>query len=84
MDRNTKTPTELQQVCERLGPGQSVVKDAIATLCEQGSKVSRSAVYQVANGRSGRKGLVEAFLTAAGAEHNRRELLEECSTKIAG
>jgi len=84
MDRNTKEPTELQKVLERLGPGQSVVKDAIAALSEQGIKVSRSTMYQVVNGRSGRKELVEAFLTAAEAEHNRRELVKERSAKIAG
>jgi len=83
MDRNTKEPTELQKVLERLGPGQTVVKDAIAALAEQGIKVSRSAMYQVVNGRSGRKELVEAFLVAAEAEHNRRELVKERTAKIA-
>ena len=83
MDRSTKEPTELQKVLERLGPGQSVVKDAIATLAEQGIKVSRSAMYQVVNGRSGKKELVEAFLAAAEAEHNRRELVKQRTAKIA-
>lgn len=83
MDRNTKEPTELQKVLERLGPGQTVVKDAIAALAGQGIKVSRSAMYQVVNGRSGRKELVEAFLVAAEAEHNRRELVKERTAKIA-
>lgn len=84
MNRNTKEPTELQKVLERLGPDQSVVKDAIAALSEQGIKVSRSDMYQVVNGRSGRRELVEAFLTAAETEHNRRELVKERSAKIAG
>ncbi len=83
MHENTKEPTELQKVLERLGPGQTVVKDAIATLAEQGIKVSRSAMYQVVNGRSGRKELVEAFLVAAEAEHDRRELVKQRSAKIA-
>ncbi len=83
MHENTKEPTELQKVLERLGPGQTVVKDAIAALAEQGIKVSRSTMYQVVNGRSGRKELVEAFLVAAEAEHDRRELIKQRSAKIA-
>ena len=83
MDKNTKDPTELQKVLERLGPGQSVIRNAIAALAEQGIQVSRSTMYQVINGRSGKKELVEAFLAAAEAEHNRRELVKQRTAKIA-
>jgi biotin operon repressor len=55
MDQNTKEPTELQKVLDKLGPGQSVVKDAIAALAERGIKVSKSAMYQVITGRSAKK-----------------------------
>lgn len=83
MERNTKETTELQKVLERLGPGQSVVKDAIASLAVHGINISKSAMYQVINGRSGKKELVEAFLVAAEAEHARRELVKQRTAKIA-
>lgn len=66
-----------------MGPGQSVVKDAIAALAAQEIKVSKSAMYQVINGRSGNKELVEAFLVTAEAKHARRELIKQRSAKIA-
>ena len=66
-----------------MGPGQSVVKDAIAALAAQEIKVSKSAMYQVINGRSGNKELVEAFLVTAETKHARRELIKQRSAKIA-
>lgn len=78
----TKETTSLQRVLEKLGPGQSVVKDAIAALAEQNIHVSKSAIYQVVNGRSSRRELVEAFLAAAEAETHRRELVELRAAKL--
>lgn len=83
MEQNTKERTELQKVLDKLGPGQTVVKDAIAALAEQGITVGTSTMYQVVNGRSGRKELVEAFLTAAEAETQRRELVRQRAAKLA-
>ncbi len=83
MEQNTKEPTELQRVLDKLGPGQSVVKDAIAALAERGIKVSKSAMYQVITGRSAKKELVEAFLAAAEAETERRALVKERAAKLA-
>jgi len=40
-------------------------------------------MYQVINGRSGNKELVEAFLVTAEAKHARRELIKQRSAKIA-
>ena len=83
MEQNTKERTELQKVLDKLGPGQTVVKDAIAALAEQGITVGTSTMYQVVNGRSGRKELVEAFLTAAEAETQRREIVKQRAAKLA-
>ncbi|HEX8429172.1 hypothetical protein [Hymenobacter sp.] len=83
MEQNTKEPTELQKVLDKLGPRQTVVKDAIAALATQGIKVSKSAMYQVVTGRSARRELVEAFLVAAEAEAERRELVKQRAAKLA-
>lgn len=83
MEQNIKERTELQKVLDKLGPGQTVVKDAIAALAEQGIMVGTSTMYQVVNGRSGRKELVEAFLTAAEAETQRRELVRQRAARLA-
>jgi uncharacterized protein YqgV (UPF0045/DUF77 family) len=83
MHQNTKEPTEFQKILERLGPGQKVVKDAVAALTARGIKVSTSAMYQMIQGQSGRKELVEAFLAAAEAETERRAQVKERAAKIA-
>ena len=83
MEQNTKERTELQKVLDKLGPGQTVIRDAIAALAEQGIRVGTSTMYQVVNGRSGRKELVEAFLTAAEAETQRREIVKQRAAKLA-
>ncbi|SHK70669.1 hypothetical protein [Hymenobacter psychrotolerans] len=82
MEQNTNSPTEFQQILQRLGTGNTVVRDTIQLLAERGVKVSRSAMYQALDGRSNRKELIEAFLETAEAELERRRQVRERAARL--
>jgi hypothetical protein len=82
MEQNTNSPTEFQQILQRLGTGNTVVRDTIQLLAERGIKVSRSAMYQALDGRSNRKELIEAFLETAEAELERRRQVRERAARL--
>ncbi|GAB2778081.1 hypothetical protein HNQ93_001706 [Hymenobacter luteus] len=82
MEQNTNEPTEFQQILQRLGTGNTVVRDTIALLAERGLKVSRSAMYQALDGRSNRRELIEAFLETAEAEFERRRQVRERAARL--
>jgi hypothetical protein len=82
MEQNTNSPTEFQQILQRLGTGNTVVRDTIQLLAERGIKVSRSAMYQALDGRSNRKELIEAFLETAEAELERRRQVRKRAARL--
>ncbi|MBG8553978.1 hypothetical protein [Hymenobacter guriensis] len=82
MEQNTNSPTEFQQILQRLGTGNTVVRDTIQLLAQRGVKVSRSAMYQALDGRSNRKELIEAFLETAEAELERRRQVRERAARL--
>ncbi|GGG35409.1 hypothetical protein [Hymenobacter glacieicola] len=82
MGQNTNEPTEFQQILQRLGTGNTVVRDTITLLAGRGLKVSRSAMYQALDGRSNRRELIEAFLETAEAEIERRRQVRERATRL--
>ena len=72
MEPNGTPRTEIRLLLDALGSGNTVVKDAMQALQERGIVVKKSTMYNVVNGRSERRELVEALLEAAEAETNRR------------
>lgn len=82
MEQNTKEPTEFQQILQRMGTGNTVVRDTIQLLAERGVKVSKSAMYQALDGRSNRKELIEAFLETAEVEFERRRQVRERAARL--
>lgn len=82
MEQTEKEPTVLQLVLQKLGGKNTVVRDTLTKLQENGIKISQSALYQAIAGRSHRKEVVEVFLEVAEAEFARRRGVEERARQL--
>jgi len=82
METKQKEPTSLQLVLQKLGGKNTVVRDTLARLQEQGVKISQSALYQAIAGRSHRKEVIDVFLAVAEAEFERRRQVEERARQL--